>query len=331
VEEPYAGRLEDRSPHWTQFIKEWIPQHYPGYRFIEDSPGVTTDGSLSTPHEYDLQAWYKRTRAAVREKVFTLFPHVAVEYYTKRAVYINELEEQRLRSIITKAIPPGTDGWSDNFPKPQIIIKLPVPEAGTPQLKLTATGELTPPLTPTDKIFDTATGFSTSTSPSSTSSTPSKPWNVPLYLEALSRTPPLPCTPRPPSPKMSTEARLLCLFRWTDFSPLTGAPSLLSTPCKDFEMQWADATYAGATEQDLVKWAQEMWWIVWIRQCHVSYVGMWKKRFEKEDMKAEKMREEEEGKTRAEGMVKADKEKIKQRLERLNLSLGLVDEVSTGA
>lgn len=32
-DEPYAGRLEGCSPHWTQFIKEWIPQHYPGYRF----------------------------------------------------------------------------------------------------------------------------------------------------------------------------------------------------------------------------------------------------------------------------------------------------------
>lgn len=107
-------------------------------------------------------------------------------------------------------------------------------------------------------------------------------------------------------------------------------------------MQWADATYAGATDQGLAKWAQDIWWTVSVRQCHVSYVGMWKKRFEKEDSKAEKtrkaeeekvekMRQEEEQKAKAEDKVEADRVRIAERLKRLNVSLGLVEATGTDA
>jgi hypothetical protein len=116
---------------------------------------------------------------------------------------------------------------------------------------------------------------------------------------------------------MSTEAKLLCLARWTLFDTVNGTPYLLSSPRdKDFEMRWTDATYAGATENAVTSWAKEMWWHIWIRQSHTNYVGMWKKRFEKEDKKAEKKQEEEKAK-------KAYQENIMARLEVVNMLLGL--------
>ncbi|KAF1828043.1 hypothetical protein BDW02DRAFT_538732, partial [Decorospora gaudefroyi] len=120
-EEKYNDRLEDRSPVWIVFIKEWLPVKYPGYRLLRDGPmtGNTTE-DFSTQFHTDLQTWYKRTRAAVREKVFTTFPHTATEYYVKRAAWMKEREEQRLRELITNAIPAGNNGWKDDFPQPNI-------------------------------------------------------------------------------------------------------------------------------------------------------------------------------------------------------------------
>jgi hypothetical protein len=125
---------------------------------------------------------------------------------------------------------------------------------------------------------------------------------------------------------MSPEAKLTCLARWTLFSPSTGTPYLLSAPRdKDFTMAWADATYSGAQDNILVKWASDMWWHIWIRQSHTNYVGMWKKRFKKEDRKAEQQREEDEVKAKAEADFVASREKVLKRLGAMNVKLGLVE------
>ncbi|KAF2829827.1 hypothetical protein CC86DRAFT_435769 [Ophiobolus disseminans] len=211
AEENYNKRLEDRLPHWTYFIREWIPNHYPGYKFVNGSTepdGVAND---LDQHDLDLKAWNKHTRVAVRAKVFTLFPHIAVKYYTKRAVYVKELEEQRLRIMLMEAISEGKDGWRNDFPRPSVIVKQPEANSNTPEVMPIATGVLTPSMMPYDK-------------------------------------------------------------------------------------------------------------------SHTNYVGMWKKRFEKEDKKAENAREEEEAKLKAGVMVKAGRDKILKRLMVLNKSLGLVDD-----
>ena len=92
--------------------------------------------------------------------------------------------------------------------------------------------------------------------------------------------------PHPSPANMSPSAKLLCLFRWTLFDPETGTLSLATTPReKKFQMQWTDVKYAGVTDDELVRWAESMWWCIWVRQAAVNYMGMWRKRFEKEDSK----------------------------------------------
>jgi glutathione S-transferase len=76
-----------------------------------------------------------------------------------------------------------------------------------------------------------------------------------------------------------------------------------------------------------VKWAKEIWWHVWVRQSHTNYVGMWKKRFKKEDRKAEKLREEEGQRVKARDMAEKEKEKIARRLRAMNARLGLLEKV----
>jgi hypothetical protein len=326
--ELYNDRLEDRAPHWTFFVRKWVPMHYPGYKFVADSAPFNASIDAAKNQDSDeLQVWYKCTRVSVREKVFTMFPQVAAEYYIKRAACVKELEEQRLRTIITAAVPAGDDGWDENFLQPHCITKAPDADPSTPDLKPTAAGELTPPMTPSDKIFH-AFSLPSSAFYSSARQQNKTPWDVPVYLEALSRTPPSPCTPRPPPANMSQEAKLLCLARWTLFHPINGVPYLLSSPrAKDFDMHWTDATYAGATDKVLVKWAKEMWWHVWVRQSHTNYVGMWKKRFQKEDRKAERLREEEGQRVKAREMAEKEKEKIARRLRAMNARLGLLEKV----
>jgi hypothetical protein len=74
---------------------------------------------------------------------------------------------------------------------------------------------------------------------------------------------------------MSLSAKLLCLFRWTLFDPDTGTLSLATTPReKNFQMQWMGVKYAGATDNELVRWVRSMWWCIWVRQAAVNYVGM---------------------------------------------------------
>jgi hypothetical protein len=306
-----------------------VPNHYPGH----ESAGISNSVDKVAPNTVkseavELQAWYKRTRLAAREKVFTMFPHVAAQYYTKRATCVKEQEEQRLRALITAVIPVGDSGWKDDFPQPDIIIKQPTADPSTPKMKPTAIGELTPPLTPIETGTDKELHIPGSILPSPASLELTEPWSmVPLYLDRLPRNPPQTCSPHPPPTNMSLEAKLTCLARWTLFDPNNGTPYLLATPRdKDFEMSWTEATYLGASEEMLVEWAKDMWWHVWIRQSHTNYVGMWKKRFEKEDRKSERSKDEEEAKLRAEEMVKMDREKIMARLKTLNGSLGLVDQ-----
>jgi hypothetical protein len=108
LEDQYNNRLEDLSPYWVEFIKEWLPQKYPGFRFVQDDPIPDQDTDIWREQFLgDLHAWYKCTRTTLREKVFTMFPHVAAEYYIKRAAWAKEVEEQRLRELIIKAIPTG--------------------------------------------------------------------------------------------------------------------------------------------------------------------------------------------------------------------------------
>jgi hypothetical protein len=253
-----------------------------------------------------------------------MFPHVAAEYYTKRSVHVREQEERRLRAMITAAIPMGKEGWSDDLPQPRVIVKHTDTEPRTPETKPVAVSELTPPLTPTDVILGKELHLSTlmlsPTSDSDAATQPSQPWDVPLYVEPLLRKPERPCLPGPPPDKMAPDRKLLCLARWTLFDPVNGTPYLLSSPRdKDFEMQWTDAAHAGATGKMLIKWAKDMWWPVWVRQSHVDYIGMWKRRFENDDKKAEKKKLEEEAK------AEASREKMVARLRKMNLSLGLDD------
>ena len=340
AEEKYHDRLEDRASYWTHFIKEWVTQHYPGYCPIQQTADTEEDDSKVIEHvDQDLSVWQTSTRAAVRNKVFTMFPHVATAYYTKRAAWVKEREEQRLRELITQAIPTGKNGWSSDVPVPIIIVKQLQPQ--TPDLEPTATGELTPPSTPplTPGSSPDASPISPSAlvppplSPSLSTTTSPSPA---LHVDALPYTPPLPFSASPPPPNMSATAKLLCLFRWTLFCPSTGTPYLATVPRdKDFTMAWTDAQYAGATDGVLVRWAEEVWWRVWVRQCVVNYRGMWKRRWEKKE-KAERKgvvvvdggkggvegKEKEKGVV---GVVGERVEKVRGRLRRLNESLvGLV-------
>lgn len=329
AEEKYYDRLEDRSPQWNYFVKEWVPKHYPDDKYVSETKADGTCDTMQDKNNKELQTWYKMTRTLVREKVFTLFPHVATEYYIKRAASLKEQDEQKLRATLIAAIRQGNSGWQDDFPQPQIIVKQAEPDSDTPVIKPSAGGEPTPPLTPVQEGTDKDVTLSHFMLPiAATLSSPCEPWTIPLYLDPLPRTPPLTCTPRSPPANMSPEAKLICLARWTLFDPINGAPYLLSAPRdKDFEMQWTDAIDAGATEQDLVKWAETMWWHVWIRQSHTNYVGMWKKRFEKVDRKAEKKRAEEEVASKAADVAEKEKSKIMARLGRVNASLGISNKV----
>ena len=105
-------------------------------------------------------------------------------------------------------------------------------------------------------------------------------------------------------------------------------------------MKWADAE---VEDRVLVEWAREMWWPIWVRQCHVNYVGLWKRKFEKAETREAKRRmEEEDAKLRAEDTEKEmgtakreqkekekgyetekDLEKIMMRLSKLNQAFTL--------
>ena len=103
--------------------------------------------------------------------------------------------------------------------------------------------------------------------------------------------------------------------------------SLATTPReKNFQMQWTDVKYAGATDDELVRWVRSMWWCIWVRQAAVNYVGMWMRRLEKEDSRrmkgAEGNKETRALKETSEAkMVGNSVEEVKGRLRRLNAGL----------
>lgn len=323
-EDKYRDRIEDRAAPWVYFLTEWIPKHYPDYCLIDNNAS--------------LEEWRKQTRAAIREKVFTMFPSITLEFYTKRSIHLKEVEENRLKQLLMSAIPGGHEGWDDDIPKPTVITRnFPQSHAAfepTIVRKVASGNEmlfnsnlasysqapiddtferpLTPPDTPPSSV--TSLDFTAPTAEFS-----HKPLSTPLYLQALPRTPPLAFTAHPPQKGMSVEAKLTCLARWTNFDPQTGNLYLACEPReKKFEMCWSDS---GASDEVLVRWMKEMWWVVWVRQTHVNYVGMWMKRFEKEDVKAEKNRLrdlEGEEKEDIQVEVEARRAKIMARLEMLN-------------
>ncbi|KAH6618620.1 hypothetical protein C7974DRAFT_426890 [Boeremia exigua] len=309
----FKAKLEDESylvqhPHRSNFLKKWIPERYSEHKSYDDGEG-------------DLEAWTARTRLTVKEKIFTMFPHVAEGYYAKRSHHVNEVEERRLRDLITAAIPTGTDGWRDDFNIPHIVIRQPAIQTppSTPRLHpaLPQHGEFTPPPSPTSRPQNTP-----KSAPAPIALDPNHP-STTLYIDALPRQPPHPCKPAPPPQSMSAAARLACLARWTAFSA-TGSPYLLTSPhAKDFDLQWREAVEAGSSDAELAEWAQAMWWVVWVRQCVVNWRGMWAKRFEKEDVRAEKARVEG---MREEEVIRCEKEVVRRRLEGLNRALALLVE-----
>jgi hypothetical protein len=256
----FMKRLEERAPQWLHFISEWIPKHYPEYHSIDK--------------DMLLAEWYKTTRVALREKVFTLFPAITMEYYTKRAAYLNEVEEQRLRGVLLKAIPTMLEGWSNDFPHPHVIIKSEVPatpavDPMAPSAKLNTKSALIapdngPPSPPRTPVLAPSL-------PSAHPRLPVKSTHTPVYLTLLPRETPIPFTTHPPSASMSLDAKLVCIARWTLFDPTTGLPHLASEPReKKFEMRWSEH---GVRDEVLVAWVKEMWWMIWMRQALVNYVG----------------------------------------------------------
>lgn len=220
--ENYARRIDDRSPHWIPFIKEWIPSRYPCYGYATDAWDSIEDTIDPAQRDVDLKTWNKNKRAAVREKVLTMYPNIAQAYYTKRAAHVKGLEEQRLKALIIKALPKGDAGWKDDLLQPCIIVKRSEADLKTPKFGITASGQLTPPVMPEDKVFDPDVIVTNLIIPSSSSPVqPASVWDVPLHLEALPRKPPYAWKPSPPPANMGDDRKLLCIARWTQFDPPT--------------------------------------------------------------------------------------------------------------
>ncbi|EUC48500.1 hypothetical protein COCMIDRAFT_56151, partial [Bipolaris oryzae ATCC 44560] len=189
AEENYQDRLEERSAPWTHFIMKWVPEHYPGYRFAIGSPDtVKSETSSEENNPQDLQAWYKHTRSALCDKVFTMFPNTAEQYYTKRAAHLKKLEEQRIAGLIMNAIPIDTEGWETAIASVTLTFK-PTPLT-PPGLESTSSHETPqPPL-------DLATPIITYTN------TPSSAQPTTIHLPPLPRLHLIPFSPRPPPPSM---------------------------------------------------------------------------------------------------------------------------------
>ena len=305
-EDKYRVHLADRSAPWLHFVTEWIEARYPNYC----APGQTTP----------LEEWRKKMRITLREKVFTLHPSITPEYYTKRAAHLKELEERRLQELLTKAIPDDLEGWNGGFPKPPVIFR-DIPPS-TPQKATVNGGEVTSlSILPAEDSEVNGAGSKPSPSPPSStdrseqlclSSVTKNPLDTPLYLQRLPRDPPMAFRANPPPRDISLQAKLLCVARWTQFDAVTGAPYLGCEPRdKKFEMCWSDC---GVRDEILVSWVQEMWWGIWVRQAWVNYVGMWKRRFEKEDEKGKKQKKDEEAGKALEEKEQRDMEAKRQRI-----------------
>lgn len=213
-----------------------------------------------------------------------MYPSVAQKYYVKRGEYLTEVEEHRRRELIKAAIPLGLDGWNQDLPQPPIIVRSQVQEIEPSKPCSSATSDNTE-TGMTDSVYTPYSIPEAPVWPEASALPQTRMEETPLILGELPRSPPpgREFLPRPPHKAMSVDAKLLCLARWTRFDA-SGNPYLACEPReKNFVMDWAGS---GAEDAVLVKWAKEIWWHVWARQLRVNYVGMWKRRFEKEDRKA---------------------------------------------
>lgn len=265
----YRTHIAERSAPWVDFLTQWLPTNYPGYLL----PNTTTS----------LEEWQTQARTALSVKVFTLFPSVAAEYYRRRGAHVRIEEEAHLRRLLTDAIPVGLEGWSEDITRPRIIVQ----DANTmPSTPLLTPRDMppTPPLTPPSSILS----YALETYADEEDFSVQNPLLTPLLLPFLPHCPPLPLKVRHPPADMSQTAKLLCLARWTSFDPITGTPFLLKSPRgKGSEFGWQDS---GVQEEVLANWLKKVWWGVWERQGLINFVGMWKRRLEKEETKREKER-----------------------------------------
>ncbi|KAF2017240.1 hypothetical protein BU24DRAFT_478321, partial [Aaosphaeria arxii CBS 175.79] len=320
-EENYVKHLTERSLAFVKFVKEWIPDRYPGYQFLNQEA-------------QDINRWYEMKRVALRETVFTKYPSVAMIYYKKRKSYLRDVEELRLRDLLKKTIPVGLDGWNEDLTPPRIITlpanttthlqSMPLKALESVDSELV---EISPPSSRRDSAIGSDDGSrSPPYSASSVDSDDSKalcpiaPHDVALLLESLPRDPPdnMKHIPRPPPSNMSIDAKLICIARWTSFTS-QGEPYIRqSTREKTFEMAWADS---GAEDKVLVRWVREMWWPIWMRQSRVNWVGMWKKRFEKEDARRAKVELEAREATNMQMEKDERHAKVMERLQLVNESL----------
>lgn len=289
-DEKYVKQLSDRAPSHVPFVRSWIPDLFPGYELS----GPDVAGKLAH--------WCATTRALVRHRVLAMYPYAAQQYYLKRGDYLREMEENRVRDLMKASIPVGLDGWDENLTEPPIIKSASPPSQirniEPYKLSLPITEPLTPPPSPTLTTYTESRikdGLGIPNSSPSDLSLVSEAifWSevekTPLILEELPRSPPREFLLHPPPKSMPVDTKLIFLARWTRFDA-SGKPYISSKPReKNFAMDWASSS---AEDAILVRWAQDMWWHVWVRQHRVNYVGMWRKRFEKEDRKAKNRWEE---------------------------------------
>ncbi|KAF2178712.1 hypothetical protein K469DRAFT_598713 [Zopfia rhizophila CBS 207.26] len=257
----FHKRLYEHSPHWVHFIMEWLPAKFPGYRLPQHSSSFAIANTLGDDGDQyvDQKVWIAKMRPILREKTFQMYPDARPIYEEKKGVFLKEVEERRLRDLIRNAIPVGHEGWVENPIMPPIMYKPAEPCTlafhPAPETDLTT---IKPVLAlNTDPLMASSSSL-------------------------LPRSPPQTHIPRPPPANMCADAKLLCLARWTLFTP-SGEPYFgQEARKKGFTMDWADS---GASDEVLVKWAREMWWACWVRQGVRSWVGMWKRRLEREDKK----------------------------------------------
>ncbi|KAF2748565.1 hypothetical protein M011DRAFT_485816 [Sporormia fimetaria CBS 119925] len=282
----YMYRMEQRQAPFVSFVRDWSLAYSPGCRSSDEQTEITT--------------WYKTTRKAVRDKIFLLYPAIAKIHYQKRHTYLGEESEMRLRRAYQPAIPEDNEGWSADLPEPPVILK---PFVDSEEMSDSESDRLSRSSPTSTEVESDATSpmssLSSSLDLSTTSSTSSTFTELPLLLPRLPRSPPRPYKPTPPPKSMSQQSKLECLYRWTLFAlpSSTGPwqPYLASEPReKGFVMNWAQQR-KGCEDEELARWARKMWWVVWARQSRVNYVGMWRRRFNKEDAQAEKARANKEG------------------------------------
>ncbi|KAF2281418.1 uncharacterized protein EI97DRAFT_366197, partial [Westerdykella ornata] len=105
------------------FIKTWIPEHYPDYK-PKDSQ---MKAEFALTRCLDLELWYATTALKARERVFSLDPQAAETYYNKRGAFLKQMEENRLRELITAALPVGAEEWEDEPPFPRVVFRSQLP------------------------------------------------------------------------------------------------------------------------------------------------------------------------------------------------------------